>query len=276
VESFRPGTLERWGLGSEALCADNPRLVWCSLTSWGRTGQAAALLGHDLNFMAATGALAELGGAGVPGLQIADIAGALLAGSAILAALYDRERHGQGRVLDQPLAAGPLPFLTWAFAEASAGGGTERAQLLAGRCPCYRTYRCGDGVEIAVGALEPKFWMALVQLLGVPELAAAGYDPGDEGAAAAARLAEIFSAEPGEHWLALAAAHGLPVSPVRSAAEAVQSAELADRLEDTPVAGGGSLRTPGPLFGCLGRTPARPIGAVGEDTRKILEEFGVS
>lgn len=274
VESFRPGAMEAWGLGSEELCVDNPRLVWCSLSSWGQTGPAARQVGHDLNLMAATGALAELG-TGVPGLQIADVSAALLACSAVLAALFERERHGRGRALDQPLASGPLPLLAWAFAEASAGGGGERAQLLSGRSACYRTYRCADGVEVAVGALEPKFWLALVQLLGVPELAGAGYDPGEEGGAAAGRLGEIFASEPSGHWLALAVANGLPVTSVRSSAEALASPELAGLLEDTPVPDGGALRCVGPLFPSLGRTPRKPVGTVGADTERVLKEFGI-
>lgn len=276
VESFRPGTLDRWGLGWEALSERNPRLVWCSLSSYGQSGSAAKLVGHDLNFMAATGALAALGTGGVPGLQIADVAGALLAASAILAALLDRERRGRGRRLDQPLVVAPLPFVTWAFAEASAGGGAGRELLLAGRCPCYRTYRCGDGTEVAVGALEPKFWAGLVELLGVPELAGAGYDAGEEGAAAARRLGEVFAEHPRDHWLALAAERGLPVSPVLGVAEAISNGVAAGLLEDTPVTGGSTLATPGPFLPHLGRTPTRAIGEVGADTERVLEEFGIA
>ena len=276
VESFRPGTLDRWGLGWEAMSEQNPRLVWCSLSSYGQTGPAASQVGHDLNFMAATGALRELGMAGVPGLQIADIAGALLAASAILAALLSRERHGRGCRLDQPLAVAPLPFVTWSYAEASAGGGAGRELLLAGRCPCYRTYRCGDGSEIAVGALEPKFWAALVELLGIPELAGAGYDLGPEGVAAAERLGGVFAGQPREHWLALAAERGLPISPVLDVAEAAAEAGSAALLEETPGARRRQLRLTGSRS-CrtLGRTPATPIGAVGEDTARILAEFGI-
>jgi len=278
VESFRPGTLNRWGLGWEALSQSNPRLVWCSLSSYGQSGPAANLVGHDLNFMAATGALRELGSNGVPGLQIADVSGALLAASAILAALVDRERRGRGRYLDQPLAAAPLPFVTWAYAEASAGGLAGRPLLLAGRCPCYRTYRCGDGAEIAVAALEPKFWAALVELLGLPELAGAGYDPGAEGAAAAARIGEVFGGHDRDHWLALAAEHGLPVSAVHGVADALTAGAAASAflLEATPAAGGGTLTTPGPFLPDLGRTPARPIGEVGADTERVLAEFGIA
>jgi crotonobetainyl-CoA:carnitine CoA-transferase CaiB-like acyl-CoA transferase len=277
VESFRPGTLDRWGLGWETLSATNPRLVWCSLSSYGQSGPAADLVGHDLNFMAATGALRELDPNGVPGLQIADVAGALLAASAVLAALVDRERRGRGRYLDQPLAAAPLPFVTWAYAEASAGGLAGRPLLLAGRCPCYRTYLCGDGTQIAVAALEPKFWTGLVELLEVPELAGAGYDPGAEGAAAGERLGEAFASHDRDHWLELAAEHGLPISAVHDVPDALTAgaAAAAGLLEATPAAGGATLTTPGPFHPDLGRTPVKAIGEVGADTARVLEEFGV-
>ncbi|PWB74194.1 MAG: carnitine dehydratase [Holophagae bacterium] len=275
IESFRPGAMERWGLGWDALSGANPRLVWCSLSSYGQSGAAAARVGHDLNFIAESGALRELRDAGVPSLQLADVAGALLAASAVLAALLDRERHGRGRFLDQPLAAGPLPFVAWAWAEAAAGGAAGSEQLLSGRCPCYRTYACGDGAEIAVAAVEPKFWAALVEALGVSELAASGWDAGEDGAAAAARLSSIFGERPRGHWLALAGERGLPISPVHTVAEARACGAVTGLLEATPAPGGGSFAAPGPFLPALGRTPATPVGRVGEHTERILEEFGV-
>ena len=275
IESFRPGAMERWGLGWDALSGANPRLVWCSLSSYGQSGAAAARVGHDLNFIAESGALRELRDAGVPSLQLADVAGALLAASAVLAALLDRERHGRGRFLDQPLAAGPLPFVAWAWAEAAAGGAAGSEQLLSGRCPCYRTYACGDGAEIAVAAVEPKFWAALVEALGVPELAASGWDAGEEGAAAAARLAAVFAERPRAHWLGLAVELGLPVSPVHDLAAAQAAGASAGLLEATPAPGGGSFASPGPFLPALGRTPATPVGAVGEHTEQVLREFEV-
>ncbi|HQL29017.1 MAG TPA: CaiB/BaiF CoA-transferase family protein [Thermoanaerobaculales bacterium] len=275
VESFRPGTMERRGLGWDALSSANPRLVWCSLSGYGRSGAAAARVGHDLNFIAECGALRELCSSGVPGLQVADIGAALLAATAVLAALLDRERHGRGRFLDQPLAAGPLPFVAWAWAEAAAGGAGPRELLLSGRCPCYRTYVCGDGAEIAVAAVEPKFWAALVTALSAPELTAAGWDVGEEGAAAAARLAEIFAGRPRAHWLRLALELGLPVGPVHTAAEAQAAAAGAGQLEATPAPGGGTIDGVAPFVPSLGRTPATPVGAVGEHTARVLAEFGI-
>ena len=277
VESFRPGTMGRWGLGWDALSSRNPRLVWCSLSSYGQSAEVATRVGHDLNFIAESGALRALREAGVPGLQVADIGAALLAASAVLAALLDRERRGSGRFLDQPLAAGPLPFVAWAWADVAAGGASARDQLLSGRCPCYRTYACGDGAEIAVAAVEPKFWAILVEALGVPELTTSGWDAGEEGTVAAARLAAVFAQQPRAHWLGLGVERGLPISPVHTVAEAHAAGAVAAAglLEDTPAPGGGSFAAPGPFLPALGRTPATPVGPVGEHTAQVLRDFGI-
>jgi crotonobetainyl-CoA:carnitine CoA-transferase CaiB-like acyl-CoA transferase len=108
-------------------------------------------------------------------------------------------------------------------------------------------------------------------------MAAAGWDAGEEGAAAAARLAGIFSERPREHWLALAVERGLPLSAVRSVADAHAAGILAAAglLEATPAPGGGSFASPGPFLPALGRTPATPVGPVGEHTERVLSEFGV-
>ena len=277
VESFRPGTIDAWGLGHGSIHNTNPQLVWCSLSSYGQSADAAAGIGHDLNFVAGTGALRTMTSAGIPGLQLADVGSALLAASAILAALFHRERTGQGRVIDQPLISGPVPFVTWAWAEDAMGDEQPLFDLLSGRCACYRTYRCGDGVEVAVGALEPKFWLAFVQLLGLPELAAAGHDSGEAGAAAADRIATVIEERPASHWLTLAKAHGLPVNRVQTVGEARRSGDLTGMglMETTPLPGNQSVEALGPFLPSLGRTPTTPAPQVGEHTDEILDEFGI-
>ena len=135
IESFRPGTLEGWGLGWEGLQPDNPGLVWCSLSSFGSASEVRDRVAHDLNFSSMAGVLDLVGGR-VPRLQLADITSGLLAASSILASLLDRERNGRGRKLEQPLAAGPLPFLTWGWAEQALSGGGVLDTLLGGVCPC--------------------------------------------------------------------------------------------------------------------------------------------
>ncbi len=161
VESFRPGTMAGWGLGYASLAEINPKLVWCSLSSFGRSEAVRHRLAHDLNLVALTGALDAMGPE-QPRIQLADIGAGLLAASSILAALLRREKSGRGARVDQPLITGSLPFMTWRWAEAAAGREQVVDLLLGGAFPCYRVYRCGHGELMAVSALEPKFWIGFV------------------------------------------------------------------------------------------------------------------
>ena len=276
VESFRPGTLEGWGLGFEELSAENSRLVWCSLSSFGGAPEARDRVAHDLNLSAMAGVLDLVGGR-VPRLQLADITSGILASSAILAALLSRERTGRGIRLDQPLAAGPLPFLTWGWAELAAGGGGVLDTLLGGACPCYRIYRCGDGKSLSLAALEPKFWTAFVDLIGAEELAAAAFAFGPDGERAAAAVERTHAEHPREHWFRLSEERGLPVGPVHGFDEAPSdpSFAAAGLIEETPMPDGTSQPGVGPLLPALGRTPARPAPRLGEHTAAILAELGI-
>jgi alpha-methylacyl-CoA racemase len=276
VESFRPGTLDRWEIGESRLRAANPRLVLCSLSGFGAASRWRARAAHDLNFVALSGLLPLLGG-GVPGIQLADVGAALLASTGIVAALLRRERTGLGASIDQPLAAGPLPFLVWAWADGEAGGGGVGGSILAGRCPAYRTYACRDGRPVAVAAIEPKFWSALVGELGVPELAGVGLDTGPTGEAAAAALAASFGAEPRDHWLALAERMGLPITAIHDLEEARRETLFSDAglLESMPLADGATAHVPGPFIPSLGRPPGRPVPRLGEHTLAVMREFGI-
>jgi crotonobetainyl-CoA:carnitine CoA-transferase CaiB-like acyl-CoA transferase len=257
VESFRPGRLGGWGLGPAELLAARPSLVICSLVGFAPDDPAGSGVGHDLNLVAASGLLERLGGAGkVPRVQLADVTAALLACSAVLGALLGRARDGRGAHVVQPLASGPLPFLTLALADAAAGGEPSEAdRLLAGECPAYHLYECGDGERIALGALEPKFWSAFVGALGLPDLEAAGLDSGPEGDAAARRVQEKLAERPREHWLALARELELPVSPVNAL---------------TTTSDG-----PGCYLPSIGRRPARPAPRLGEHTDSVLAAYGI-
>jgi len=273
VESFRPGTLERWDLGVERLQALNPGLVVVSLSSFGSAGEEAGRIGHDLNVTAITGFLSELPDGGLPRVQVADVSTGLLAVSSILAALLLRQRTGRGVHVEQPLVGGTLPFLAWSFAELGAGGGGVLDGLLAGRCPGYRTYRCADGGRVALGAIEPKFWAVLCEMAGIPEHAADGLDTGEAGAAAAARLEIVFGSRDRADWLALADALGIPLTPVNDLVAARDA--LAPLMERTLVPGGGVLPTPAAFLGLPGlRRPHAPAPTLGADTSRVLHEMG--
>jgi crotonobetainyl-CoA:carnitine CoA-transferase CaiB-like acyl-CoA transferase len=271
AESFRPGTLEGWGVGPERLRSANPSLVICSLSGFGCETDR---VGHDLNFAAASGILSLLPGDGIPRIQLADVSTGLLASTAVMAALLGRARTGTGCHIDQPLVAGPLPFLTLALAETAAGGGGLLDGVLAGNCPAYRLYRCGDGLRIAVCLLEPKFWIEWVEALGLPDLAGSGLETGEGSRDAIRRVEERIAGRPREHWLALATERNLPVSADHDLDSA--ASELPARfLERAPTQGGGGLSVPGPFLPSLGRSPSRPAPRLGEHTESVLREFGV-
>ncbi|MEW5764920.1 MAG: CaiB/BaiF CoA transferase family protein [Acidobacteriota bacterium] len=258
VESFRPGTMEGWGLGWERMMAVNPGLIYLSMSGYGHTGPDRDAVGHDLNFTASSGLL-SLFPPGMPRLPVSDIAGGVLGLTALLAALLERSRTGRGRFLDQPLSAASAPFLAWPLADLAAGGGGLGEDMLSGRCPAYRLYAGSDGREIAVCCLEPKFWDAFLKEVGLPDLAGAALERGEVGAAAAARIAQAIARRPAAWWTERFRVLGLPVSPVRDL-EAVRSLALA---------GGAGVGFPFPaLLASYGRPGAGPVPRLGEHTAR--------
>lgn len=255
VESFRPGTLARWGVDLAALRAAHPPLITCSLSGYGGEDDRPA---HDLNATAASGLLSLLG-EGLPKVLLADVAAGMLAATGILGALVARAKSGLGAHVEQPLVAALRPFLAQPAADLAAGGEGLIATHLSGACPAYRRYRCGDGRELAVAAVEPKFWQAWVELLGLPHLAGVGLDPGEAGARAAAEVEAALRTAPREHWLERAA--DLPVSPVLTLAEAVAMGGVPATVAFLASGGG---------------APAGPAPAVGEHTAIVLTELGVN
>jgi alpha-methylacyl-CoA racemase len=280
VEAFRPGVLERRGLGYVSLSQENPRLVFCSVTGYGLDGPLAPRAGHDINYSARAGFLGStLAADGTPVLplaQVGDMAGGFLATLGVLAALQARERTGRGQVVDVSMLQGLLGFLTLPATRLLAGA--PRVDELAGAQACYAVYRCRDGKQLSVGALEPKFWTALCEALSRPDLATRQWDRGARGAAVQAELAGIFASEDREHWVALLAGREVCVEPVLGLGEALARPEIARFLMDQPAGGGATLRTlASPVR--LSETPAsvrRAPPGLGEHTDEVLSEAGFS
>src|SRR5947209_12622116 len=206
LESFRPGVLDRLGVGYERLRAENPRLVYCAITGYGQDGPGRDRSGHDLNYLglnAILGLTGEADGEPVPSaVQIADLGGgALMAVVGILMALRERERSGQGQLVDCSMFDGSLSFLVMLAAEMLAGGPPpRRGELrLGGGIVCYRPYRCADGY-VTLGALEPKFWSAFCRGVGREDLVDHAFDP--PGSEAHRAVGEIFAGRTREQWRA--------------------------------------------------------------------------
>lgn len=266
VESFRPGTMDRLGLGYEMLRARNPRLIYVSITGYGQAGPWAALAGHDINYLALGGAL-ELNGEGggppvIPGVQIADLAGgAMQAVTGVLLALTARAKTGCGQAVDVSMVDGVAWLLPVALGfQAATGAAPARGEsVLTGRYACYHVYEAADGRWIAVGALEPKFWEALCRALGCEQLIGEQFADSPRREEIIAALAGIFRTRTAEEWFERLRVADTCVTPVRNTAEVAAHFELGagdsvivPKLSETP--------------GRLGGVPPR----LGEHTGEVL------
>jgi alpha-methylacyl-CoA racemase len=266
-----------WDLSPSRLRAANPGLIVCSLSGFGLSGPWSDRVAHDLNLTASSGLLARMAPAsGLPQVQIADVTTAILACSGVLGALLLRGRTGVGRVVDQPLATGVVPLLAWAMADVAAGGQTLGETVLAGRCPAYRTYECGDGCSIALGALEPRFWAEFVEMLGLGELESVGLDIGEAGGRASQRVAEVLAEQESDYWLRAARERNLPITPVQSLDEAIQNGFFSNTglAEQEPSPKEGVL--PGPFVPSIASRPRGGAPRLGEHTEAVLSEHGIS
>lgn len=206
VEGNRPGVMDRLGLGWGILHEHNPRLVMCSITGYGQDGPFASRAGHDLNYMATSGGLGlngEAGRAPVPlSVQVADIGGGgLQPAVAILGALVGVQRGGEGTWIDASMLDGAVSWLALALAARASGEKVARGdQRLSGRYACYRVYECKDGRYYSVGALEPKFWTAVCNLMQRPDLIERQFAVGADGAAVHRAMEAWFASRTRDEW----------------------------------------------------------------------------
>jgi alpha-methylacyl-CoA racemase len=270
IESFRPGTLARLGFPPEELRERHPRLVIGSLSGWGSTGPYAARAGHDLTYQAVAGMLAST--AAMPGVQTADLIGAWSLVSAILAALLERERTGQGKTIDVALLDAGLHANLTAWA-AEAGGRKAMGERLplTGALPCYNVYETADGRKLALGALEPHFWERFCRLAGRPELRSRQYS---SSLRVRREMNELLRGRTLREWMELLGREDVPVEPVLSAAEAKEHPQVLER----GVLAAGPDHLPRLAFPARldGERPAAGgrVPELGEQTRAVLAEFG--
>jgi alpha-methylacyl-CoA racemase len=236
VESFRPGVMDRLGIGFEELSSVNPEIILCSTTGYGQEGPRSAWAGHDLNYLGVGGFLAMCepaadGGPPVPGATIADAAGGgMQAAMAVMAALVGRARDGSGVHLDVSIADGVLWLCSLAVDEHLATGAEvgPRHDVITGRYACYDTYRAKDGKWLVVGAIEPKFFANLCRLLGCEQWAARQLD--DEAQdAIRADFAAVFATKDRDTWVKELSGGDTCVSPVLAVDEVAADGHFAAR-----------------------------------------------
>jgi alpha-methylacyl-CoA racemase len=280
IEGYRPGVVERMGLGPDESLARNPRLVFARMTGWGQEGPLAMSAGHDINYLSLTGALHAIGEPGrgpVPPLNlVADFGGgSMLLLLGVLAALVERQSSGLGQVVDAAMVDGAsiLMSLMYTYFGTGSWTNTRGSNLLDGGAPYYTTYECGDGKHVAVGALEGKFYETLVDMLSLTDLP----DRGDVTAwpTLRARLAEAFMTKTRDEWAAIFAGSDACVTPILDLTEAPVGEHLAAR--GTFVHEFGMAQpAPAPRFS---RTPGRvqsPPGLVGQRVHETLGAWGLT
>lgn len=297
VEGFRPGVMTRLGLDYEVLARHNPRLIYCAISGYGQTGPQAQASGHDLNYMAQTGALQLFGtpatGPIVPGLSIADVGGgSMMAAFGILTALTARANTGTGQFVDISMADGLVSWLCYHAADYLFGGieprGGERPFI--GQAPCYNVYRCADDRHISLGIIEEHFWHRFCDLIGRPDFRSQQWPTGEAALQQHGILTAVFGAETASTWAARLTAADIPASPVNSMAEAFDDPQLRHRemlLEiDHPVEGRipqlgfpikfsaspGQLRCPPPLLGEHNEEVLASLGYTGADIARLREQ----
>jgi crotonobetainyl-CoA:carnitine CoA-transferase CaiB-like acyl-CoA transferase len=285
VESFRPGVVERLGIGYERVRQTNPRIVYCSISGYGQTGPYREKAGHDIDYCAYAGISDQIGMRDgppvVPNFQIADLVGGTLSGvMGILAALVDAQRTGHGRYVDVSMTDCTLAHsLIPMIAQAETGSTRPRGEdFLSGALPCYGVYATADDRYMALGALEQKFWQTFCETVNRPDLVDKHWVSGAEADAVHAEVAAIFRADTQAHWVERFADVDCCVAPVLTLSECMENEQLRAReifvIDKHPTEGDVPQLAFPVKFSEFIFTIERSAPMHGEHSREILAEAG--
>lgn len=283
VEGFRPGVMERLGLGPNEALARNPRLIYGRMTGWGQSGPLAQAAGHDINYIAISGALHAMGRKGSPPAPPLNLVGdygggALYLALGVCAALVERERSGKGQVIDAAITDGAASLMAVIYGLRASGIWTDErdANLLDGGAPFYDVYETADGKFVSIGSLEPQFYALLLEKTGLkndPSFAFQMNKP--EWPALSEKLAVVLRTKTRDEWCAIMEGTDVCFAPVLDMAEAPSHAHNVARGAFVEI-GGTVQPAPAPRFS---RTPSVVQGAPaapGADTDSVLSDWGVN
>jgi alpha-methylacyl-CoA racemase len=282
IEGFRPGVMERLGVGPDACLARNPRLVYGRMTGWGQTGPLANAAGHDINYISLSGALHAIGRAGerpVPPLNlVGDFGGgAMFLAFGVMSAVFEARQSGVGQVVDVSMVEGSAALMHMMFAMKAQGQWQEArgTNLLDGAAHFYDTYETADGKYISIGALEPEFYKLLVKLTGVDAAEFSTHTTPEHWPVLREKLAAAIKLKTRDQWQALVGGTDACFAPVLSMAEAPHHPHNRERRSFIEVAGV-SQPAPTPRFSrSAPDTPKAPAPA-GNDTERIMRAAGYS
>jgi alpha-methylacyl-CoA racemase len=280
IDPFRPGVLARLGAGPEVVCGRNPRLVYARLTGYGQTGPYAAMAGHDIDYIAISGALSLIGRRGekplAPVNLLGDFAGGGMAcAMGIAFALLERTRSGKGQVIDAAMADGAAHLASFLFKFRAIGHWSDErgTNFLDGAAPFYDTYRTKDGKYVAVGAIEPQFYAALLRGLGLDGKTMPGQNDRTHWAETAKRFTDIFATKSRAEWCAVFDGTDACVAPVLGLGEVGEHPH--NRERHLLVEGENGLEpAPAPRLSRTPGTGGRACPKAGEHTRAVLSEAG--
>lgn len=281
LEGFRPGVAERLGLGPDDVLGDHPGLVYGRMTGWGQEGPWADRAGHDINYVALTGALDAIGRRGgaptVPLNLVGDFGGgAMFLAVGVLAALVHSRATGQGQIVDAAMVDGASLLMTMFHDMADLGlhGPARGTNLLDSGAWFYDAYECADGEWITIGAIEPQFRRELIDLMDLPEAFEDGDDP-RRWADLSERMAAIVAEHPRSHWNDLLAGSDACYAPVLGLEEVAEHPHMAARHTMVEVADGSVQPAPAPRFSATPTGPIRPNRGAGSDTGSVLADLGL-
>lgn len=281
IEGYRPGVMERLGLGPEACLERNPKLVFGRMTGWGQTGKLASAAGHDINYISLSGVLNAIGREGsapvVPLNLVGDFGGGgLLLAFGIVCAMLEARDSGKGQVVDAAMTDGSALLASSMFGFKAAGIWSNQRgdNLLDGAAHFYDTYECADGKYVSVGAIEPQFYKLLLQKLGIDDPAfSAQMDP-TAWPALKQRLATVFKTRPRAEWASVFDGTDACCTPILDWDEAVQHEHNRDRNTYVEIEGV-TQPAPAPRFSRTIPKVSRPPSRANEHTEAILSEWGV-